>query len=212
MAGLVDSVFESGVAWIRLNDPARRNALGPELAGNLLAVLRAANEDPAIGSILLESEGPVFASGPDPSADGGELCPELYTVSGILRKPLVAAVQGPALNGGVALLANSHIVVASQGASFAVRDLRAGRFPAATYRALAAAIGARRAMEVCLTGRVFTVPEAVAWGLVHQSAPQFEFDDRAREIAESLASAEPGEVAAGLRLLHPFPAAQANDG
>ena len=68
-------------------------------------------------------------------------------------------------------------------------EIRRGVFPYLSYVPLARAIGTRRALELCISGRVFTVPEAMAWGLVHHTAPTFEFDDRAFAIAEQLADA-----------------------
>ena len=102
-------------------------------------------------------------------------------------KPIVAAVQGPALAEGVALLACCDIVVAAQGVSFALTEVREGRVPIG-LAAIARAIGMRRARELALTGRVFTAPEALQYGLVHHLAPAFEFDERADAIAKQLAA------------------------
>ena len=116
-----------------------------------------------------------------------------------MAKPLVAAVKGVAISGGVALLANAHVVVAAQGSSFGLTDIREGKWSEAIYWAVASAIGERRALELCLTGRIFSTPDALAWGLVHMVAPAFELDDRASEVAAALANANPEAVRAALR-------------
>jgi len=162
--------------------PIRRIPL--PLAGDaLLDALRAANEDSNVRVILLESAGQRFC-GAMPDA------PEALFLEKF-SKPVVAAVQGPALAEGVALLACSDIVVAAQGVSFALTEVREGRAPIG-MAAIVRAIGVRRARELALTGRVFTAPEALQYGLVHHLAPAFEFDERADAIASQLA-ATPGD-------------------
>jgi enoyl-CoA hydratase/carnithine racemase len=90
-------------------------------------------------------------------------------------------------------------VIAAQGTSFGLTEIREGKWSEAVYRAVAAAVGERRAMELCLTGRVFSTPDALAWGLVHMVAPAFELEDRATEVATPLANANADAVRAALR-------------
>ena len=104
------------------------------------------------------------------------------------------AMQGVAVSAGVALIANAHVAIAAQGSSFGLTDIREGRCHPGILAAVAAAIGDRRARELSLTGRVFTAPEALAWGLVHAMTPPFELDDRASAIAKALANADPAAV------------------
>ena len=100
----------------------------------------------------------------------------------------------------MALAANAHVVVAAQGTSFGLTDIREGRSSAAIGAAVAHAIGARRALELALSGRVFSTPEALAWGLVHHVAPAFELDDRATEVATGIANANPEAIRAMLKI------------
>jgi enoyl-CoA hydratase/carnithine racemase len=172
----------------------KRNLLDAPTCQDLLRELRDAAADDAVGAILLEADGPVFCTGIDPLA--GE---ELFTIGRRIVKPLVAAVQGVALSGGLALLANAHVVLAAQGTSFGLTDIRDGKWNEAIYRAVASAIGERRALELCLTGRIFSILDALAWGLVHMVAPAFELDDRASEVASALANANREAVRAALR-------------
>jgi methylglutaconyl-CoA hydratase len=185
----VERVHEGGVARIRLNQPERRNVLSREMCGALSSALKEDSGDAQTGAILLESTGPVFCGGGDAGEPDVTQLEELLHVSANLLKPLVAAVQGPAMGPGVALLANAVVVVAAQGATFAMDEIRRGAFPYLSYVPLARAIGTRRALELCISGRVFTVPDAIAWGLIQHTAPAFEFDDRAFAIAEQLAGA-----------------------
>jgi len=183
------------VRRLTLAAPARRNVLDSALSVQLLNELRDAQAHPGTGAILIDAEGPVFCGG----VDFAEPLPdEIFTFGRQASKPIVAAVQGVAVSAGVALIANAHVAVAAQGSSFGLTDIREGHCHPGILSAVAAAIGDRRARELALTGRVFTAPEALAWGLVHAVAPPFELDDRASAIATSLANANPGAVAAVL--------------
>jgi enoyl-CoA hydratase/carnithine racemase len=171
----------------------RRNFLDAAMSRNLLRELRDGVADDGVGAILLEADGPVFCTGVDREGE------ELFTIGRRMVKPLVAAVKGVAISGGVALLANAHVVLAAQGTSFGLTDIREGKWNEAIYRAIASAVSERRALELCLTGRIFSTPDALAWGLVHQVAPAFELDDRATEVAAALANASPQAVRAALQ-------------
>jgi enoyl-CoA hydratase/carnithine racemase len=185
---------EGRLRRIVLAAPEQRNLLDAAMCQDLLRELRDAAADEAVGAILIEADGPAFCTGIDPEA--GE---ELFTIGRRISKPLVAAVQGFAISGGVALLANVHVVVAAQGSSFGLTDIREGLWNEAIYRAVAGAIGERRTLELSITGRIFSTPDALAWGLVHMVAPAFELDDRAFEIATALANANPQAIRAALR-------------
>lgn len=179
---------------IALAAPEKRNLLDAALCAALLGEFRDAAADEATGAILLEADGPVFCGGSEPGAGD-----ELYVLGRQIRKPIVAAVQGVVVAGGIALIANAHVVVAAQGTSFGLTDIREGRWSEPIYRSLALAIGERRALELCMTGRIFTTPDALAWGLAHMVTPVFELDDRAVAVATGLANANPEAIRQALR-------------
>ena len=186
------------VRRLTLADPARKNVLHAALAAKLLHELREAQGDPGTAAILLDAAGPVFCGG----MDWGEPLPEevftfgRHALNPHVAKPIVVAMQGVAVSAGVALIANAHVAIAAQGSSFGLTDIREGHFHPGILEALAAAIGHRRTRELALTGRVFTAPEALAWGLVHAVAPPFELDDRANMIARALANSDPATAKA----------------
>lgn len=177
---------------IALAQAEKRNVLDAAACRELLRELRDAAANSTTGAILIEADGQVFCAGAEPDDDA------LFTIGRRIAKPVVAAVQGVAISGGLALVANAHVVVAAQGTSFGFTSIRDGKWPEAIFRAVASAVGERRALELGLTGRVFSTPEALAWGLVHHVAPAFELDDRATEIATALANANPEAVRAAL--------------
>jgi enoyl-CoA hydratase/carnithine racemase len=185
-------IEQSGrVRRITLAAPARRNVLDTAMAADLLRELSDAESDPGTGAILLDAEGPVFCGGLDFAA----LVPdEIFTFGRLATKPMVAAVQGVAISAGLALIANAHVAVAAQGSSFGLTDIREGRCHPGILGAVTAAVGERRARELTLTGRIFTTPEALAWGLVHAITPAFELEDRVTAIATALANADAAAV------------------
>jgi enoyl-CoA hydratase/carnithine racemase len=196
---------EERLLRLRLNRPAKRNALDREMCRELVSHLGEADADPGVGAVLIEAEGPVFCSGLDlddilseSAAEDVLLHDRLFNFGEDLSKPVVAAVQGAALAGGMALVANAHVAVAAQGTSFGMTEIRLGLFPYVPFRSVAIALGRRRALELCMTGRIFAVPEALDWGLIQHAAPAFEYDELALTIAQSLAASSGPAIRGGL--------------
>jgi enoyl-CoA hydratase/carnithine racemase len=195
---------EERVLRLTLNRPDKRNALSAGLCVALLDALEAAEDDPCTGAVLIEARGDVFCAGMDleeASVQTTELHERLFTIGMRLRKPIVAAVNGPALGGGLGLVANAHIVAASHGCSFGLTEVRVGMWPFVIWRSMVRAIGERRALSLALTGRIFSVNEAVQWGLVHEVTPPFELDDRATAIAMHVAEMSPQAIRLGLEFV-----------
>jgi enoyl-CoA hydratase/carnithine racemase len=178
---------DAKVRRIRLAAPERRNIIDGPMSATLLEALNEANADPDTRAILIEAEGPMFCGGASPDLDPG-----LYQIAS--TKPIVTAVQGVALGPGLALIAMAHVAIAAQGSSFGFVDIREGRWNKDLFRLLSRCIGARRALELGLTGRIFTAPDALSWGLVHYITPAFELDDRATSVANALAGADSNAV------------------
>jgi enoyl-CoA hydratase/carnithine racemase len=172
----------------------------------LLAALEEAAEDRSIGAVLLDAEAPVFCAGMDleeaPTIDPAalvQLQSKLFDIGRTFAKPIIAAIQGNALGGGVALVANAHVVFASETAQFGLTELRVGMWPFLAWRPIAAAIGERRTLELALTTRLFAATEAQQWGLVHQVLPDQEVAAKAREAAEAISESSTEAITRGLR-------------
>ena len=181
---------ENKVCRITINRPEKRNALSLALCRELLGAFREAESDDAVSVVLLDAAGNSFSSGMDlgeiaepdfiRQADVHE---ELLTIGSRFSKPIIAAVQGAVFGGAVALVASAHIVVAAEDARFCSTEIHIGLWPYVAFRAIASAIGERRATELALTGRVASAAEAYEWGLVHRVVPT----DRLKETATRLA-------------------------
>ena len=158
---------------LTLNRPDKRNALDVALCRSLLDAVREAASDRTVGAILLDANGKDFCSGMDLTealeTDPDEMLPlhqELFSIGARLRKPMVSAVQGAALAGGLGLALNAHIVVASADARFGLTEVRVGLWPYVIFPVVAAAVGARKATELALTARILDVEEARRIGIV----------------------------------------------
>jgi methylglutaconyl-CoA hydratase len=199
---------EGRVARITMNRPEARNALDSDLCSALLGAIADANADPAVGAILLDAAGSAFCAGMDlkePGAfDSSSLVPlhvDLFSFGRDLTRPMVAAVQGPALGGGTGLALNAHIVLAGESARFGLTETRIGLWPYAIFPVVAAAVGGRKAAQLAITGRVVEAAEAAALGLADDVVPDDQLAGRAAELAAGLARGSSEAVAAGLRFL-----------
>lgn len=202
---LIDLDLRGRVLELTLNRPDKRNALNHEMCAAIVDACDQANDNPQIGAILWKAAGQVFSAGMDldeaTSTDSFALTAihaNLFSLGTRLNKPIVCAVQGPALGGGLGLVLNSHIALTVHGATFGFTEIRIGMWPYAIYRAAERALGLRRTLELTLTSKIFNTPEALAWGVVQEVVPPFELDDRAAAIAQMLAAASPETISRGL--------------
>jgi enoyl-CoA hydratase/carnithine racemase len=190
---------------LTLNRPDKRNALDVALCRSLLDAVREAASDRAVGAILLDAEGKDFCSGMDLSealeADLDAMLAlhqELFSIGARLRKPMVSAVQGAALAGGLGLALNAQIVVASADARFGLTEVRIGLWPYVIFPVVAAAVGARKATELALTARILDAEEACRIGIVDVVVEPGALDERAERIALDLADASATAIEQGL--------------
>lgn len=204
MSALLEIVREGRVLHLVLNRPDKRNALNADLCRNLVDALDAAHRDRQTGAILLTGNGRSFCAGMDlreieegrNSLQINALHEQLFTAAMRLEIPIVAGVHGAALGGGTGLVANCHIVVAAPDATFGLTEIRLGLWPFLVFRAVSAALGERRTIELALTGRIFPAAEAREMGLVHEIAA--DPSARAAEIARALAESSPTAIRSGL--------------
>ena len=208
-ANWVEINREGGLLRVTLNRPEKRNALNASMCGSIADAVEGAQSDPEIAAVLIDSKGDVFCAGMDldeasspGAAQHTAIHERLFTLGARMHKPIVAAVQGPALGGGVGLICASHIAVAAHGSTFGLTEIRIGMWPFVIYRSVAMALGERRALELSLTGRIFNVPEAVQWGLIQEATPAFELDDRVTALATHVASMSPQAIGRGLEFVH----------
>lgn len=194
------------VLHVTLNRPGKRNALSAAMCSELVEAIASAQSDPQVGSILISAAGQVFCAGMDldeaveiSGPDLADVHEKLFTAGANSLKPIVVCVNGPALGGGLGLVAQGHAVIAAEGAVFGLTEMRLGLWPFLVYRSIESALGARRTLELSLTARVFPTHDALQWGLVHHICPPAEAAHRAAAIARDLAKASPLAIEAGMR-------------
>jgi enoyl-CoA hydratase/carnithine racemase len=191
-------VEKSGpVSTVLLHRPACRNAIDGPTAAQLAASFRAFDADPGAAVAVLHGEGGVFCSGADLTAVGTERGNRVARdgdgpmgVSRLrLSKPVIAAVAGYAVAGGLELALWCDLRVADETAVFGVFSRRWGvpLIDGGTVR-LPRLIGTSRAMDMILTGRAVDAQEAAAIGLVNHVVPVGQALSAAQELAAQLAS------------------------
>ena len=209
MNNILETNQEGRVLRVWLNRPSQGNSLTAELCRELVHVLNRAEKDRSVGSVLLAGKGESFCAGMDLNelATGdvesiSSVQETLFTIGTRLTKPLIGAVQGAALGSGTGVVANCHVVVASENATFGLSGIRIGLWPFVFFNAVAAAVGQRRALALTITGEVFTAAEALRIGLVHQVVPIEDLDQRALEIAQTVANYSSHALSSGLGFVH----------
>jgi enoyl-CoA hydratase len=211
------------VLIVTMNRPEARNALsGPMLAG-MTAAWNQVDADPEIRACILTGAGGAFCAGADlkamSSAHPGESARsmDLSVIESLLKgrrltKPLIAAVEGPAIAGGTEILQATDIRVAGESAKFGVSEPRWGLFPlGGSAVRLVRQIPYTIAADLLLTGRHITATEAKDLGLIGHVVPDGQALAKALEIANTIAANGPLAVQAILRTIRESEGMHEND-
>ncbi|HLM55607.1 MAG TPA: enoyl-CoA hydratase-related protein [Pyrinomonadaceae bacterium] len=194
---VVFDVREAGLAHVRLERPAKRNALTGAMLARLAEIFSdiAARRD--LRAVILSGAGPDFCAGTDIAelaaldvegarrkAEEGQRVCELVETCGT---PVIAALQGAAAGGGCELALACHLRVAASGARLSLPEARLGALPAygGTQR-LARAVGHGRALAAMLAGDEIDADEALRLGLVNRVADPARVLDEAEALARSI--------------------------
>lgn len=201
-----------GVRRLTLNRPDKRNAFDNRMLEELIEQMEGAQRDPAVRAVVLTGAGSTFCAGADihdfraslerpvPELyDDGRLLVRLFQLGEAYEKPLIAQVNGPALGGGVGLVAMCHFAVAAQSARLGATELRIGLWPMVIWPALVRSVGEKRALQMALTADIYSAEAALAIGLVDEVAPEDELDGAVERLARKLAGWSPVAVGLGLR-------------
>ncbi len=191
------------VATVTLNRPAARNAISSELLTRLVEAMAAADADEEVRAIILTGADPAFCAGVDLKEVSRETSvlraapPGSHSPWPPLGKPVIAAVNGPAVTGGLELVLNCDIVICSERAAFADTHARVGVLPGWGLSVLLPlAVGRSRARQMSFTGDFLTAGQALTAGLVSEVVPHADLPGRASEIARDIAGNDARAVAA----------------
>jgi enoyl-CoA hydratase/carnithine racemase len=201
------------VRLVTLTRAERRNSLSEAMLAALQAAIEAADSDEAVRAVVLAAEGPVFSAGHDlreltqrrSDADGGRAyhtlimrqCAKMMRTIVHCRKPVIAAVQGPALAAGCQLVATCDLAVAAEHATFATPGVNIGLFCSTPMVALSRNVPRKRAMEMLLLGEQLPAAKAAEYGLVNRVVAADQLLAEAMAMAELIASKPKATVAIG---------------
>lgn len=210
---------DGAVAWIVLNRPERRNAIGAQTRKQLAAALKQVGKDDSVRAVVLTGEGHSFCSGADVKemAEHGQAGTTVELVGSILRddympmilgmrampKPIIAAVNGAAAGIGASFALAADIRIAAEDAFFVEAFVGIGLAPdgGATWF-LPRLLGSGRALEMCMTGQPLTAAEALQFGLVNRVVPAGQLREAAADLAQRLAAGPPKAIAAAKRAIN----------
>ena len=198
---LVLAERDGAIGIARLNRPEASNALSGDLMDELLARIEEWDADPEVRCVVIAGRDEVFAAGGDIEAVRARNVSDALAQPGhdsfwsrlaACRVPLVAAVSGYALGGGLELALACDLVVAAEGSQLGQPEIMLGLIPAGggTQR-LARSVGKHRAMELVLTGRRIDAAEAAGMGLVNRVAPKRRWLEEALDLARTVAERPP---------------------
>ncbi|MGY4711513.1 enoyl-CoA hydratase [Mycolicibacterium sp. CBM1] len=184
------------VRILTLNRPTVRNALSSELRECLFSALRAANCDDDVDVVILTGTDPAFCAGLDLRELASGI-PDLSPQWPDMTKPVIGAINGVAVTGGLELALYCDVLIASERARFADTHARVGLLPmwGMSVR-LPLAVGRGLARRLSLSGEYLTAEQAAAAGLVTEVVPHHRLLDTAMALAESIAAGNQNAVRA----------------
>ncbi len=203
------------ICTITINRPSQLNALNKETIEELHAAIKQANQDSKVGVIILTGSGEkAFVAGADIKefadfsvAEGGKLAQNgqdiLFSFIENLSTPVIAAINGFALGGGLELAMASHIRIASSNARMGLPEVSLGVIPGygGTQR-LAQLVGRGKANELVFTAAMINAEEALKWGLVNYVVDLAELLPKAEEIANKILQNSPTAIGSAIKAIN----------
>ncbi len=192
------------VLLITLNRPEAMNAINGALSSGLVAATAELDHDPDLTAGVLTGAGRGFCSGMDLKAfaRGEDIGPMMTFIREGAKKPLIGAIEGFALAGGLELALSCDLLVAAKGAKLGIPEAGVGLFAAGGgLLRLPSRVGYSKAMEMALTAEPISAEEAHDAGLVVRLAEPGEGVSVAMDLAERVAANAPLAVAASKQLI-----------
>jgi enoyl-CoA hydratase/carnithine racemase len=188
------------IVVLRINRPQVRNALNLEVRAGLAEAVTRYSTDNTVRCMVVTGSDVAFAAGADigEMAEAGPVEVMARNVQKYWRaimdcpKPLIAAVEGFALGGGLELALCADIIIAGEGAKLGLPEVKVGILPGGGgTQKLARLVGRHRAMLLIMTGRMFGAAEALSMGVVSEVAPTGQALARAIDVAREIAAMPP---------------------
>ena len=188
-AGAIEVASREGVTIITINRPAKRNAMSAHMCEQLRQALEGLRDsDDRVG--ILRSEGDIFTAGADLTDPPAQFWKSVPDVGLEIGKPVIAAVHGPVIGLGVAIVAYCDLCIASHDARFIYPEARVG-VAAGLISSLVARIPHKIALELMLLGEPVSAQRAYEVGLVNRLVAADALMDEAMQMARVLARSAP---------------------
>jgi len=211
---ITTTVDDHGIALITMNRPKLRNAFNEEIIHEICESMGRLNSDTNVRAIALTGAGNAFSAGADLSMmqraasyssaenkdDARRLAHMLISIYDS-PKPTIALVNGPAMGGGLGLIAACDIAVGVEEAFFALSEVRVGLIPAVISPFVLQAIGTRQARRYFISGERFDAVKAMEIGLLHQIVPANQLDEAAKHITGEILSCAPNAIIEAKQLI-----------
>jgi enoyl-CoA hydratase/carnithine racemase len=209
---------DRGIGWLTFNNPERRNAISLEMWQGLGEAMQAFQQDDSVRVVVMKGAGgKAFASGADISEfdqhranaeqrkQYGEIAEAGRAWLGKLDKPLIAAIQGFCIGGGLAVSLSADLRFATAGSTFGIPAAKLGLgYEYAGVAALARLVGPSNARDILFSGRFMQADEALRMGLVNFVVRDDELEARVRSYAEAIARNAPLTVRAAKAAVNAF--------
>ena len=195
--------YEGDIATLTLNRPEKRNAISADMVSEIPSALSDVQASPA-RVLIMTGAGNAFCAGLDLEIlrsiaihNSGQHLSDARTMANMFAsvyrfpKPLIAAVNGPAIAGGMGLATLADFTLAVPEAKFGYTEARIGFVPAVVSVFLLRQIGEKRTRELLLSAKIFDAPEAYRLGLVTEVVPADRLMESARKLAESILALSP---------------------
>jgi len=199
------------VGLVKLNRPESYNALNLQLLSELMESLKELDERDDIGAIVITGDEKSFAAGADISSMAKATKDEIrkskfiptFSLIREIKKPIIAAVSGYCLGGGLELAMSCDMIISSVKSKFGQPEINLGIIPGAggTQR-LTRAVGKVIAMEMILNNRTLKAEEALSMGLINAVYPVEDFLEKGLSLAQEIASRAPVAIKAAKRAIN----------
>jgi enoyl-CoA hydratase/carnithine racemase len=207
---LVELERRGHIALVTLNRPEARNAISPEVSQTMAAVLDDVEADSELRTVVLTGRGEVFSAGADlkvvAQGKANDIARGKGGFAGIVTrdfpKPIIAAVNGPALAGGFEIVLSCDLVVAAESARFGIPEVKRGLMAAAGgLIRLPKRVPLAIALELAMTGDPVDAQRALQLGLVNRVVPTTRVVDEAIALADRIGENSPIAVRNSRRLV-----------
>lgn len=174
----IEYAVDHGAAILTINRPDKKNRINRNTMEELIQGLQKGGHDVNVHSVILTAKGEYFCAGGqiDSFPDGSLIDQRKFATAFIemnkqitrMEKPVIAAVQGHALAGGLSLVQACDLAVATRQSLFGLPELKAGLFPMLALAVMEKGLQKKRIFELIYTGKTIDAPTATEWGLINE--------------------------------------------